>query len=158
MNSAEWLYYPQFDRSSSSGGMQAGLTLGCELYGINSELVPISIDKEETYGLSLEEIVLDIVKEGDKLLGIDRKYNISNIPLNKDYDKAGYGVITNKEKFAINELAKKEGILLDPVYTSRAFYGMLDCLKRKKIKPSSHALFWHTGGLPALFKYADELE
>ncbi len=144
--------------ASSSGGMQAGLTLGIELYNLKTELVPINIDKAETYGLSLEEVVLNIVKNGTKLLGIKREFELSDIPLNKDYDKAGYGIITDNERFAIHELARSEGILLDPVYTGRAFYGMLNCLKENKIKPNSNVLFWHTGGLPAIFKYADELK
>lgn len=144
--------------ASSSGGMQAGLMLGIELYELNTKLVPINIDKDETYGLTLDEVVLKIVGEGTKLLGIKREYDSSDIKLNKDYDQAGYGVITDNEKFAINELAQNEGILLDPVYTGRAFYGMLDCLKEKKIEPNSKVLFWHTGGLPAIFKYADELK
>jgi L-cysteate sulfo-lyase len=143
--------------ASSSGGMQAGLTLGVEFFKLNTELVPISIDKTETYGLSLEEVVLNIVKDGTKLLGIEREFKISDIPLNKDYDKAGYGIVTDNEKFAIRELARSEGILLDPVYTGRAFYGMLNCLQEHKIKPKSNVLFWHTGGLPAIFKYADRL-
>lgn len=144
--------------ASSSGGMQAGLTLGKELYNLNSELIPISIDKSETYGLSLKEVVLNIVKEGTKMLGIKKEFEISNIPLNKDYDNAGYGIVTENEKRAITELARKEGILLDPVYTGRAFGGMLDCLKVKKLAPKSNILFWHTGGLPSIFKYANELK
>lgn len=144
--------------ASSSGGMQAGLTLGKELYNLNSELVPISIDKSETHGLSLKEVVLNIVNEGTKMLGIKKEFELSNISLNKDYDNAGYGIVTENEKFAITELAGKEGILLDPVYTGRAFSGMLNCLKEKKIAPKSKVLFWHTGGLPSIFKYANELK
>ncbi len=75
-----------------------------------------------------------------------------------DYNKADYGVLTENERTAIRFLAEKEGILLDPVYTGRAFYGLLDMLKNKKIKPGSNVLFWHTGGLPALFSYAGGLK
>ncbi len=143
--------------ASSSGGMQAGLTLGLELYNLKTQLIPINIDKDETYGLTLEKVVLNIVNEGVELLGIKKRFTISDIYLNKDYNKAGYGVLTNNEKLIINKLAKTEGILLDPVYTARAFYGMLNCIENKKMKPNSNVLFWHTGGLPAIFNYADEL-
>ncbi|MCF6361346.1 MAG: pyridoxal-phosphate dependent enzyme, partial [Cyclobacteriaceae bacterium] len=105
--------------ASSSGGMQAGLTLGIELYNLKTELVPINIDKAETYGLSLEEIVFNIITEGSKLLGTKRKFELADVTLNKEYDKAGYGVVTSNEKLAIQELARKEGILLDPVYIAR---------------------------------------
>ena len=143
--------------ASSSGGMQSGLTLGVDLYKLNCKLIPINIDKSETYGLSLEEVVLNVISEGAELLKIKKKYVISDVTLNRDYDEAGYGIVTDEEKLAIKELACTEGILLDPVYTGRAFNGMLNCLKEKKIKLGSNVLFWHTGGLPAIFKYADDL-
>ncbi len=143
--------------ASSSGGTQAGLMLGIDLYHLDTELMPIKIDKDETAGLDMEEYILDIILKGKKLLNLDKDYTIADIKLNKDYNKAPYGVLTNNEKTAISKMALSEGILLDPVYTGRAFYGMLDCLESKKINPDSNVLFWHTGGLPALFKYADGL-
>src|SRR5690606_36550497 len=73
--------------ASSSGGMQAGLTLGKEIYTLHSELIPISIDKDETKGISLEEVVLDIVNDGYKKLSIDKKIQLSEINLNRHYDK-----------------------------------------------------------------------
>ncbi|REC62507.1 D-cysteine desulfhydrase family protein [Chryseobacterium pennae] len=143
--------------ASSSGGMQAGLTAGKALYDMNAELIPISIDKDETNGVSLEEVVFGIVQELTSKLNISKKTESSEIVLNRDYDSAGYGVLTANERYAIDELAKNEGILLDPVYTGRAFYGMLDFLKNKKLPAQSNVLFWHTGGLPAVFTFASEL-
>ncbi len=143
--------------ASSSGGMQAGLTLGKEIYQLPAKLIPISIDKDETNGLSLENVVLNIIKEGSKKLKIKNNIQLADIYLNRDYDKDGYGVVTTNETEAINALATNEGILLDPVYTGRAFYGMLDFLKKKRIPTNANVLFWHTGGLPAIFKYANEL-
>ncbi len=144
--------------ASSSGGTQAGLILGLELYQLKTTLIPIKIDKDETYGLELEEAILKIVKEGTELLNIQREYSIGDISVNKSYNKAAYGVLTDNERTAINIMAINEGILLDPVYTGRAFYGMLSFLKEKKLKAKSNILFWHTGGLPALFDYASGLK
>ena len=144
--------------ASSSGGTQAGIMLGMEKYGLTAELVPVKIDKDETYGLELEEAILKIVGEGSKLLNIKRKFKLEDITVNKDYNKAAYGELTENERTAIRFLAEKEGIMLDPVYTGRAFFGMMDCLKNRKIKQGTNVLFWHTGGLPALFSYADELK
>jgi len=144
--------------ASSSGATQAGLLLGIELFDLKTELIPINIDKEHTNGLSLDEVVLNLVNGGKKILNIKKEYTLKDTVVNKDYDKSGYAVLTENEKFAINELAKTEAILLDPVYTGRAFYGMLDYLKKKKLKQNSNVLFWHTGGLPALFSYPDVLK
>ncbi|WP_108869049.1 D-cysteine desulfhydrase family protein [Aquimarina aquimarini] len=141
--------------ASSSGGMQAGLTLGIDLYDLNTKLMPISIDKAFTKDQVLEKIIFDIITEGKQKLGITKPLHQNDISLIKGYDNQGYGVFTDNEKMAISTLAKHEGILLDPVYTGRAFYAMLDHLKQKKI-PQSNVLFWHTGGIPANFHYAKE--
>jgi D-cysteine desulfhydrase len=143
--------------ASSSGGTQAGLTLGNDLYNLKMNLVPIGIDKSETQGMSLEEMVFYIVNEGKQLLKIKKEYRLADVKINNDYNEAGYGVITENEKVAIKELAKSEGILLDPVYTARAFYAMTDYLKKEKISSNATVLFWHTGGFPANFYYADQL-
>ena len=62
-------------------------------------------------------------------------------------------------------MAQTEGILLDPVYTGRAFGGLLDLIRTQpdavagsdRSGPGRNVLFWHTGGQPALFAYAGEL-
>ena len=144
--------------ASSSGGTQAGLTLGNDLYNLNMKLIPIGIDKNEIQGLSLEEVVLMLVNEGKLLLNIKKAYTLDAVKINNDYNEAGYGVITKNEIEAIKELAQSEGILLDPVYTGRAFYAMMDYLKKNKISPNANILFWHTGGFPANFYYADQLK
>ncbi len=144
--------------ASSSGGMQAGLLLGKELYKLNTTFMPINIDKDESNGMKLEEVVLNIVNAGKVALGIKKEFTLNDIELIKEYDKAGYGVVTDTEKQAIHELATKEGILVDPVYTARALGGMLDYLKRGLLKPNATVLFWHTGGFPAFFHYADQVQ
>jgi D-cysteine desulfhydrase family pyridoxal phosphate-dependent enzyme len=143
--------------ASSSGGMQAGLTLGKMLYNLEAELVPINIDKNETGGHTLEEAVFAIIEEGKKVLQINKSYELKDIPLIREYDKAGYGVVSRNEISAIGLLAKTEGILLDPVYTARAFYGMMDYLEKRILPEGSNVLFWHTGGLPAIFSYSEKL-
>ncbi|HSQ45668.1 MAG TPA: D-cysteine desulfhydrase family protein [Lutibacter sp.] len=144
--------------ASSSGGTQAGLTLGNDFYHLDMKLIPIGIDKNETQGLSLEEIVLQLVNEGKLLLNINKEYSLAEVKINNNYNEAGYGVITKNEKVALKELAQNEGIILDPVYTGRAFYAMLDYLNENIIPSNANILFWHTGGLPANFYYADQLK
>ena len=51
----------------------------------------------------------------------------------------------------IRLLAKEEGLLLDPVYTGKAFYGMLQYLQEGRVPKGSTVLFLHTGGTAALF-------
>ena len=62
------------------------------------------------------------------------------------------------ENEAIALTAQTEGILVDPVYTGRAMGGLIDMIRRGKIKKTDSVLFWHTGGAPALFAYANDLD
>ncbi len=58
---------------------------------------------------------------------------------------------------AIRLFARHEGLLLDPVYTGRAAAGLIDLIHGGEIEPEERILFWHTGGTPGLFAYADQL-
>jgi len=142
--------------ATSSGGTQSGIMTGKILFDIDTTLMPIQIDKEKDYTLSLETEILKILQESVEKFNLSQTFDLKDIPVIKGYNLAEYGQLTNNERFAVNISAKTEGILLDPVYTGRAFYGMLDILKKQKIPKTSKVLFWHTGGSAALFKYADE--
>jgi len=119
--------------------------------------MPISIDKEGLDGKALDDIVLELLLEGKQALGIKKSYSIDDAKLIIGYDDSGYGVITSNEKYGLKELAQTEGVLLDPIYSGRAFYGMLDHLENKKVDKGSNILFWHTGGLPANFYYSKDI-
>jgi 1-aminocyclopropane-1-carboxylate deaminase/D-cysteine desulfhydrase-like pyridoxal-dependent ACC family enzyme len=60
---------------------------------------------------------------------------------------------------AIRLFAKKEALILDPVYTGRAAAGLIDLVRKGFFDASDTVLFWHTGGGPALFasKYQNRL-
>lgn len=145
--------------ATSSGGMQAGLTLGRAIYGLSARLMPVQIDKAESGGMSLEQNVRRIAEEGLQVLQQAGqlspeealRFQGEATGTLKGYDEAGYARMSQEEKQAILGLARTEGILLDPVYTARAFYAMTDHLNRKIPEAGSHVLFWHTGGLPANF-------
>jgi len=63
----------------------------------------------------------------------------------------GYGIPSPGELAAIRLFAGQEGILLDPVYTCRAAAGMIDLIHKGFFGMDKRILFWHTGGIPALF-------
>ncbi|RYG68293.1 pyridoxal-phosphate dependent enzyme, partial [bacterium] len=61
----------------------------------------------------------------------------------------GYGVASDESLAAVRTLGRTEGILLDPIYTGKAFAGLLTLAEAGEIE--GRVLFWHTGGTPALF-------
>ncbi|MEM1002616.1 MAG: D-cysteine desulfhydrase family protein, partial [Bacteroidota bacterium] len=90
-------------------------------------------------------------------LGLGKRFSNTNCQLNRDYDASGYGQLTSEEISSIQTLAKNEGILLDPVYTGRAFNGLLDMMDQNTFEKKSNILFWHTGGYPAIFAHSSAL-
>lgn len=144
--------------ASSSGGTHAGLILGKQIYKKNYELIGINIDKETNSGLPFEQQITQLVNSTAKFIDLDYTFSEEQLILNSDYTGNGYGVVGPQEKEAITLTAKFEGILLDPVYTARAMSGLIHLIRSGKISKHNKVLFWHTGGAPSLFAYADDLD
>ncbi len=69
----------------------------------------------------------------------------------------GYGKLNDAVREAMALAAQHEALLLDPVYTGRAMAGLIAHVRSGRIATGSRVLFLHTGGLPAIFAYADQL-
>jgi D-cysteine desulfhydrase len=67
-----------------------------------------------------------------------------------DYAGAGYAKSRPEELAAIADAARRGGLVLDPVYTGKAYFGMMDLVARGVIRPNENVLFFHTGGLLGL--------
>ena len=65
----------------------------------------------------------------------------------------GYGIPTHAGQAAIDLLATTEGVLLDPVYTGKAFGYLLDLIAQGQLDEQRDVVFVHTGGSPGLFAY-----
>jgi D-cysteine desulfhydrase family pyridoxal phosphate-dependent enzyme len=143
--------------ASSSGGTQAGLTVGKSLFSLNSELIGIGIDKGASGDVPFAEHVLRLANATAERLGVSSRFSASDFIIRHDYLGDGYGVAGELERRAIRMLAQTEGILLDPVYTGRAMGGLIDMIERGELSREHSVLFWHTGGTPALFPYVGDL-
>jgi D-cysteine desulfhydrase family pyridoxal phosphate-dependent enzyme len=143
--------------ASSSGGTQAGLTVGKHLFGLDCELIGIGIDKGASGDVPFEEHVVRLANATAERLGVNGRFSAADVKIRNDYLGEGYGVVGELERRAIRLVAETEGILLDPVYTGRAMGGLIDMIERGELSREHSVLFWHTGGTPALFPYAAEL-
>jgi L-cysteate sulfo-lyase len=65
----------------------------------------------------------------------------------------GYGIPTDGMRDALRTLATTEGLLLDPVYSGKAFAGLLHDIRSGRYRAGQNVLFIMTGGLPGLFAY-----
>ena len=139
----DWIVF-----GTSSGGTHAGLTLGKRLFGYKGQILGISIDEDENW---LKEHVSALASDASELLGEREQFALTDVLATDKYCQAGYGVLTDLEREAVQLFAKYEGLLLDPVYTGRAAGGMIDLIRSGFFKPTDKVLFWHTGGTPSLF-------
>jgi len=148
---ADWMVF-----GTSSGGTHAGLVLGQRMFGYQGKVLGISIDESEEW---LKTHVSKIASDASEKLGQRIEFTPADVLANANYCGAGYGVLTDAEREAVNLFAKYEGLLLDPVYTGRAAAGMIDLIRKGFFKKNETILFWHTGGQPALFadKYSNQL-
>ena len=83
--------------------------------------------------------------------------NPEEIFSSEEFVGSRYGVVTHQSNEALRLVAEMEGIFLDPVYSSKAMAGLIDHIRKGKLKKSDNVVFIHTGGNPALFAYAPEL-
>jgi D-cysteine desulfhydrase family pyridoxal phosphate-dependent enzyme len=141
----------QFDAivfATSSGGTQAGLEVGKRLFSYrNLRLFGVSADDPAE---TIRESVLQAV--GPMLSMLDQAEFTRDDELNIDdaFIGEGYAVSTAESHEAAQLFAEAEGILLDPVYTSKAAAGLLAYCREGRFKPSDRVLFWHTGGVLTL--------
>jgi D-cysteine desulfhydrase family pyridoxal phosphate-dependent enzyme len=143
--------------ASSSGGTQAGLVVGARAVGFTAPVIGVRIDKGDPAEAPYEQALADLAGQTARLMGLDAAFTPADFTVNYDYLGAGYGVVGDLEREAIALLAQSEGLLLDPVYTGRAFGGLVDMIRRRVFSANDTILFWHTGGAPALFAYAADL-
>lgn len=143
--------------ATSSGGTQAGLTLGAEITGFKGQVLGISIDQTKTGNEPFPPILTAIANSTADRIGWDSRLTESDFTLNCDYLGAGYAKPGELEFKAIQDLARHEGILLGPVYTARAMGGLKDLIRKGVFTKDQTVLFWHTGGTPELFAWAEQI-
>src|SRR5437588_4060091 len=143
--------------ASSSGGTQAGPVVRAQVTGLDGQLHGGSIDKDDRDGAPYEHELADIANETAKYIGFDAQFTARDFNVVYGYLGGGYGAVSNLEREAIRLLGSREGILLDPVYAGLSMGALIDLIRKKAFGPDETVLFWHTGGVPALFAYAKDL-
>jgi 1-aminocyclopropane-1-carboxylate deaminase/D-cysteine desulfhydrase-like pyridoxal-dependent ACC family enzyme len=134
--------------ASSSAGTQAGLVLGALKTRWKGKVLGISIDHPAA---DLQQRVAGLINETAERIDLKVYCRPEEVMVNDEYLGKGYGLPSPQEIEAIRLFARYEGLLLDPVYTGRAAAGLLDLIRKGFFKPQDRILFWHTGGIPALF-------
>jgi len=140
--------------ASSSGGTQAGMVLGAQLFDYNGQVFGISVDHPAD---ALRAQVAALATATATHLGLEPLPIVDHVLVNDDYLGQGYAIVGEMEREAIRLVAQREGILLDPVYTGKAMAGLIDLIRWGAFTRGQTVLFWHTGGTASLPAFADKL-
>ena len=131
--------------ATGSGGTTAGLLLGAGLFLPGARVTGMAVDPQP-----FRETVLDLAAGAAALLEASFQPQEKDLQI-LDCAGLGYAVPDPAATPAILELARTEGILLDPVYTGKAWAGLLAQVKAGGFEGEGDIVFFHTGGAAALF-------
>lgn len=140
-----------------SGGSYSGLHFANVLGGHGKKVIGVPIVSD---GDHFRERACEIWKEFSGFFGESRFLDPQDMLMLDGYVGRGYALNTPQEMDFIRDLARSTGIILDSVYTGKAFRGMVEALEEENelFKNSKNILFIHTGGLYGLFAKRFEFE
>jgi len=147
---ADWVVH-----ASGSCGTQAGLVTGFRMLGAPTRVLGIGVSGTNQDGRIAQ--VEELANETAQLLGHNAAIPGTDIHVNGDYVGEGYGIFGDEVRGSVAQIASKEGLLIDPVYTGKALTGLIDLAQKGFFKPSDRVVFIHTGGWPGLFAYASRI-
>jgi D-cysteine desulfhydrase len=131
--------------ATGSSGTQVGLMLGKALFGCAAwNIVGVPVCNDIAYfERKIRQLERDTVRE----FGLDVSEQMTPINLLDGFKGAGYGIPSPEAMDLIRSCARFAGLLLDPVYTSKALAGMLATIRANGLRRHAVPLFIHTGGV-----------
>lgn len=136
--------------TSGSAGTHAGLIVGLKILNVNLPVIGVSVNKKNPIQV---QNVTQLAQETSRFLELSEDIVPEDVQVFDDQIGHGYSIPTDEMIKAIKLLANTEGILLDPVYTGKAFAGLLALIEKKYFSSKDVVIFIHTGGAPALYAY-----
>ena len=134
--------------ASGTGSTQAGIVVGLDQVGWGDvKCIGISVARQYERGKQI------IVKFANMLADhyqMTERYD-ERIIFNTDYLFGGYEQFIPEMKTYLQSVMRQTGLMFDTTYSGKAFYGMMDIIKKHKLQ-NKKIIFWHTGGLMNLMK------
>ena len=147
---------PDFDTiviTAFSGGSQAGLLMAKQLTGLKAEILSIPIAWEaERVRAYVGDVIDQARRRWSLAVQVPRE-----IQLLDGYQGAGRAEVRQEDLAMVLRVARTEGIVLDPVYTAKAFAGLLDHIKREPGSLGRRICFIHTGGVFSIYPFREAL-
>jgi len=139
--------------ATGSGGTLAGLALGARLSDFPLRVAGVNVCDDRDYFM---RIIDGICEEFDRTWPMGKDAGPPAYEIVDGYVGRGYALSRPEELAATRDLVRLEGVVLDPVYTGKAYFGMLAELARDRKRFGERIVFVHTGGLFGLFPIAEQ--
>lgn len=133
---------------SSSGGTHAGLTTGLACSGSGIPVTGVAVEHAEDQSGMVHALACEVAESLDVA-----PPEASEVRVLDDYVGEGYSLPTPAMREAVQQFARLEGILLDPVYTGKTAAALIDQVRQGRFGFDDNVVFLHTGGSPALYHY-----
>jgi 1-aminocyclopropane-1-carboxylate deaminase/D-cysteine desulfhydrase-like pyridoxal-dependent ACC family enzyme len=140
--------------ASGGGGTQAGVALGVALHNLPLTSIGIAIEDDARI---VGDRAWRIIEATCERLGCANPLTRDDLVVDDRFVGPGYAIPTPECIDAIGLLARTEGIFLEPIYTAKAFAGMLSDIRDGRFAADDDVIFLHTGGATVLFALADQL-
>lgn len=135
-----------------SGGTYAGLQIGATMLDLNFEIWGVNVCDDAPF---FTKVVDQIATNFKKNYQPDLDWQQNRIKIIDGFVGKGYGLSSQEEIDVIKQLARLEGLLVDPVYTGKTLFALKNLIHRGDIPVDKNVLFWHTGGVFSLFPKRD---
>lgn len=134
--------------ASGTGSTQAGIVVGLDRVGWGDvKCIGISVARQYERG---RQVIADFANMLAEYYGISDKYE-DRILFNTDYLCGGYEQFTPEMDVYLKKAMKEIGLMFDTTYSGKAFYGMMDYIKKHHLQDKK-IVFWHTGGIMNIMK------
>lgn len=128
-----------------------GLAVGARALDVEVRVIGISPSPHDNAKKNAQ--LADVANEVCRMMDLDLAFTAEDIESHGEYAGPAYGVYTDASRKAVELVARSEGLVLDPVYSGKAFAGMMDHIGKGMWGKGDRLVFVHTGGTPALFAY-----
>jgi 1-aminocyclopropane-1-carboxylate deaminase/D-cysteine desulfhydrase-like pyridoxal-dependent ACC family enzyme len=139
---------------SSTGKGQAGLELALRTLGTGATVTGVAA---RDHGGNSAATVAELANETASKLDIDLVVDPCEVDNRETYVGPGYGIPSKQGNAALLMAARFAGLILDPVYTAKAFAALVDDARAGDFAPGLTPVFLHTGGSPMIFSFAETL-
>lgn len=136
-----------------SGSSMTGIALGVKLLGLLWQVTGVNIAHRPW----MRERIVQWSQETARHLGLPLSLSPKDVLLDEAHVGEGYGIPSAEGIEAIKLAARTEGVILDPVYTGKAMACLIHHIRQGSLTASDTVVFIHTGGVPLVFPYAQEL-